>query len=88
MEIPYEKTLADLFRWRVSVSGDDIAHKFIDNETTYSELDKYANKVALGLISLDCKPDSRVAFLGKNSDQLRNQLLRNSFRDGTERCMK
>ena len=40
MEIPYEKTLADLFRWRVSVSGDDIAHKFIDNETTYSELDK------------------------------------------------
>ena len=69
MEIPYEKTLADLFRWRVSVSGDDIAHKFIDNETTYSELDKYANKVAQGLISLDCKPDSRVAFLGKNSDQ-------------------
>ena len=69
MEIPYEKTLADLFRWRVSVSGDDIAHKFIDNETTYSELDKYANKVAQGLLSLDCKPDSRVAFLGKNSDQ-------------------
>ena len=69
MEIPYEKTLADLFRWRVSVSGDDIAHKFLDNETTYSELDTYANKVAQGLIRLDCKPDSRVAFLGKNSDQ-------------------
>ena len=45
------------------------SNKFIDNETTYSELDKYANKVAQGLISLDCKPDSRVAFLGKNSDQ-------------------
>ena len=60
MEIPYEKTLADLFRWRVSVSGDDIAHKFIDNETTYSELDKYANKVAQGLISLDCNLVSSI----------------------------
>ena len=69
MEIPYEKTLSDLFRWRVSVSGDDVAYKFLDNETTYSELDIYANKVAQGLIGLDCKPDSRVAFLGKNSDQ-------------------
>ena len=65
MEIPYEKTLADLFRWRVAESGGDVAHKFIDKETTYAELDSYANKVAQGLISLDCKPDSRVAFLGK-----------------------
>ena len=68
MEIPYEKTLADLFRWRVAESGEDVAHKFIDKETTYAELDSYANKVAQGLINLDCKPDSRVAFLGKNSD--------------------
>ena len=68
MNIPYDKTIADLFRWRVSNSGDMIAHKFLDNETTYSELDSYANKVAQGLIDLDCKPDSRVAFLGKNSD--------------------
>ena len=39
MEIPYEKTLADLFRWRVAESGEDVAHKFIDKETTYAELD-------------------------------------------------
>ena len=58
MEIPYEKTVADLFRWRVSESGDDIAHKFQDTETTYRELDSFANKVAQGLINLDCKPDS------------------------------
>ena len=57
------KNLADLFRWRVAESGEDVAHKFIDKETTYAELDSYANKVAQGLISLDCKPDSRVAFL-------------------------
>ena len=29
MEIPYEKTLADLFRWRVAESGEDVAHKFL-----------------------------------------------------------
>ena len=68
MEIPYEKTIADLFRWRVSESGDEIAHKFLDSETTYKELDSYANKVSQGLINLDCQPDCRVAFLGKNSD--------------------
>ena len=68
MDIPYEKTIADLFRWRVAESGDDIAHKFLDKETSYSELDSFANKVAQGLIALDCRPDSRVAFLGKNSD--------------------
>ena len=37
MDIPYEKTLADLFRWRVAESGEDVAHKFIDKETTYAE---------------------------------------------------
>ena len=68
MEIPYEKTIADLFRWRVENSGEDVAHKFLDSETTYNQLDAYANKVAQGLIALDCQPDSRVAFLGKNSD--------------------
>ena len=46
MKIPYEKTIADLFRWRVSQSGNDVAHKFLDKETTYNELDSYANKVA------------------------------------------
>ena len=39
MEIPYSKTLVDLFRWRVSQSGDEVAQKFLDSETTYSELD-------------------------------------------------
>ena len=68
MEIPYSKTLVDLFRWRVSQSGEKVAQKFLDSETTYAELDSLSNKVAQGLIGLDCQPDSRVAFLGKNSD--------------------
>ena len=53
MEIPYEKTIADLFRWRVSESGEDVAHKFIDTETTYNDLDSYANKVAQGSVSME-----------------------------------
>ena len=68
MEIPYEKTMVEIFRWRVEKSGEQIAHKFEDNETTFKELDIFSNKVAQGLIKEGCKPDSRVAYLGKNSD--------------------
>ena len=68
MEIPFEKTLANILRWRVNKNPDLIAHKFGDRETTYREFDSYANKISQGLISLDCHPDTRVAFLAKNSD--------------------
>ena len=68
MEIPYEKTMVEIFRWRVDRSGNDIAHKFEEKETTFSELNSFSNKVAQGLIKEGCKPDSRVAYLGKNSD--------------------
>ena len=68
MEIPFEKTLANILRWRVNKNPDLIAHKFGDRETTYREFDSYANKISQGLISLDCYPDTRVAFLAKNSD--------------------
>ena len=68
MEIPYEKTMVEIFRWRVEKSGEQIAHKFEDKETTFKELDSFSNRVAQGLIKEGCKPDSRVAYLGKNSD--------------------
>ena len=68
MEIPFEKTLAEIIRWRVDKNPDAVAHKFGDRETTYKEFDSYANKIAQGLIALDCGPDARVAFLAKNSD--------------------
>ena len=68
MKIPYEKTMVEIFRWRVEKSGEQIAHKFEDKETTFKELDIFSNKVAQGLIKEGCKPDSRVAYLGKNSD--------------------
>ena len=68
MDIPYEKTMVEIFRWRVNKSGDEIAHKFEEKETTYNELDSFSNKVSQGLIKEGCQPDSRVAYLGKNSD--------------------
>ena len=68
MEIPYEKTMVEIFRWRVDRSGNDVAHKFEEKETTFKELDSFSNQVAQGLIAEGCKPDSRVAYLGKNSD--------------------
>ncbi|MFL2698353.1 MAG: long-chain-fatty-acid--CoA ligase [Gammaproteobacteria bacterium] len=68
MDIPYEKTMVEIFRWRVERSSDQIVHKFEEKETTYKELDSFSNKVAQGLIEEGCEHDSRVAYLGKNSD--------------------
>ena len=43
MEIPYEKTMVEIFRWRIEKSGNDIAHKFEEKETTFNELDSFSN---------------------------------------------
>ena len=68
MKIPENKTLQELFEWRFSRTTDSVAHKFLDRETTYKELNNYSNEVANGLIELGCKPDTRIAYYGKNSD--------------------
>ena len=68
MTIPANKTLQENFRWRVEKSPNSIAHKFMDRETSFSELDLLSNKVANGIIDEGCKKDARVAYLGKNSD--------------------
>ena len=63
MKIPENKTLQELFEWRFSRTPDSVAHKFLDRETTYKELNNYSNQVANGLIELGCKPDTRIAYL-------------------------
>ena len=68
MKIPENKTVQELFEWRFDKTPKSIAHKFQDRETTYEELDIYSNQIANGLINLGCKPDSRIAYYGKNSD--------------------
>ena len=68
MNIPRDKTVQELFNWRVEQTPDLVAHKFLDRETSYKELDHLSNKVANGLIKEGCKPDTRIAYYGKNSD--------------------
>ncbi len=68
MKIPENKTVQELFEWRFDKTPKSIAHKFLDRETTYEELDIYSNQIANGLVKLGCKPDSRIAYYGKNSD--------------------
>tara|TARA_Y100000816_G_scaffold284796_1_gene263597 strand:+ start:34723 stop:36288 length:1566 start_codon:yes stop_codon:yes gene_type:complete len=68
MKIPENKTVQELFEWRFDKTPKSIAHKFLDRETTYEELDIYTNQIANGLVNLGCKPDSRIAYYGKNSD--------------------
>ena len=75
MNIPRNKTIQELFEWRFNKTPDLVAHKFQDRETTYGNLDKYSNQIANGLISLNCKPDSRVAYYGKNSDHFFECLI-------------
>jgi len=53
MEIPFEKTLAEIIRWRVEKKPEAVAHKFGDRETTYRQFDSYANQIAQGLINLE-----------------------------------
>jgi acyl-CoA synthetase (AMP-forming)/AMP-acid ligase II len=68
MKIPENKTIQELFEWRFERTPSAVAHKFLDRETSYEELNVYSNQIANGLISLGCKPDSRIAYYGKNSD--------------------
>ena len=66
MDIPFEKTLAEIIRWRVDKKPDAIAHKFGDRETTYKQFDSYANQIAQGLIALDCAYE-RIGFVSASS---------------------
>ena len=60
--------VADIFRYQSKTNGSCIAQVFEGRETTYEELDTFANKVANGLLNNNCGSGTRVGFLGKNSD--------------------
>ena len=48
---------------------------FNGRETSYGELDSQANQVAQGLLGEGIAPDSRIAFMGANSDSYFSLLL-------------
>ena len=68
MDIQLQDSLAESLRWRCKESASDIAIKFLDREQTYAEFDSNSNLVAQGLLDLGIEPNSRVAYLAKNTD--------------------
>ena len=68
MDIKLHDSLADSFRWRCKESANSTAIKFLDREQTYAEFDSNSNLIAQGLLELGIKPDSRIAYLAKNTD--------------------
>jgi len=63
------KTLADITRVHARSQGSASALVFEGRETTFAELDRHASQVANGLIAAGLKPQTRVAYLDKNSDR-------------------
>ena len=62
------KTLGDIARLHRETRPDDVAFVFGDRVTTYAAWDKRVNRVANGLLAEGVRPQSRVAFIDKNSD--------------------
>jgi acyl-CoA synthetase (AMP-forming)/AMP-acid ligase II len=60
--------LGDMVRFQARERGDKTALLFEGRATTYAAFDALTNRVANGLIAEGVKPQTRVAFLDKNSD--------------------
>lgn len=69
------QSLGDIARVYGKVYGDKAALIFQGQETSYRQLNSYASQVANGLISAVCVPQSRVVYLGKNTDWYFELLL-------------
>ncbi|MCC6709603.1 MAG: long-chain-fatty-acid--CoA ligase [Gammaproteobacteria bacterium] len=61
--------LADVPRVQARSRGAAIAQIFEDRETTFSLFDERISRVAQGLIAAGLPAQSRIGFLGKNSDR-------------------
>ena len=68
-------SLGDLTRFHARARGDHEALLFEGRSTSYRELDRYASRVANGLLAEGLEPGARVAFLDKNSDELFQVVL-------------
>ena len=69
------KVLADIPRQQAKQRGNATALVFEGRETTYAAFDKHTSQVANGLIALGLKPQTRVGYIGKNSDAYFEVLL-------------
>lgn len=69
------ETLADMCRFQARERPGKAALVFQDRRTSYAEFDALTNRVANGLIAEGVGPQSRVAFLDKNSDRFYEIVL-------------
>ena len=74
-------SLADITREQARHRPAATALVFEGRHTRFDELDARASQVANGLAALGLKPDSRLAYLGKNSDRF-YELLFGAFKAG------
>ena len=62
------RNLGDIPRQQAALRGNEIAAHFEGRDTTFAQFNIYSSQVANGLLSLNLKPQSRICYLGKNSD--------------------
>jgi len=60
--------LADVTRHWARHRPDQVASIFQGRKTTYAALDRRCSQIANGIIAAGVKPQSRIGYLGKNSD--------------------
>ncbi len=76
MTTPIEpKTLGDIPRLHAQTRPNDVALIFGDRVTTYDAWNDRVNQVANGLLAEGVKPQTRIAFMDKNSDCYFDLLL-------------
>jgi acyl-CoA synthetase (AMP-forming)/AMP-acid ligase II len=71
---PDFKTLSDISRYHGQENANGTALIFDGRETTYKQLDSYANQISHGLSSL-VEPQQRFAVLAKNNDYFFELLM-------------
>ncbi len=81
-ELTQMNCLADIPRLQARLRPDGAAQIFEDRRTTFAEFDRRTNQVARALLELDLQPQSRVGYLGKNSDRY-FELLFGAFKSNT-----
>jgi acyl-CoA synthetase (AMP-forming)/AMP-acid ligase II len=68
IELQELSCVADISRYQARINGPHTAMVFEGRETSYTELDQRASRIANGLITAQCSPGTRIGYLGKNSD--------------------
>lgn len=69
------RVFADVFRAQARIQAGARAQIFGERVTTYGELDRHASQITNGLIALGAVPQTRIGYLGKNSDLYFELLL-------------